>query len=138
MCSTHCQTHWQWLSDRYSENATIRAMILPFILKKAVDNLNTQVNIYDYDLVIMPESSSKDYLLPDCWEYFLAFLLPFSCSSSKNISPYRYFHDKCNQMILRFLRTHGRKLSAHMVNAFAKLLYILFGLLNQPKVLNYC
>ena len=50
-------------------------MILPFILKKAVDNLNTQVNIYDYDLVIMPESSSKDYLLPDCWEYFLAFLL---------------------------------------------------------------
>lgn len=51
------------------------AMSLLIILKKTVDNLNIQVNIYDYDLVIMPESSSKDYLLPDCWEYFLAFLL---------------------------------------------------------------
>ena len=28
-------------------------------IKKAVDNLNAKVNLYDYDLVIMPESSSK-------------------------------------------------------------------------------
>lgn len=28
-------------------------------IKRAVDNLNSKVNLYDYDLVIMPESSSK-------------------------------------------------------------------------------
>ena len=28
-------------------------------IKKAVDNLNKQINLYDYDLVVMPESSSK-------------------------------------------------------------------------------
>ena len=28
-------------------------------IKKAIDNLNKQINLYDYDLVVMPESSSK-------------------------------------------------------------------------------
>ena len=28
-------------------------------IKKAVDNLNAKINLYDYDLVVMPESSSK-------------------------------------------------------------------------------
>ena len=28
-------------------------------IKKAVDNLDKQINLYDYDLVVMPESSSK-------------------------------------------------------------------------------
>lgn len=32
---------------------------LTHFIKKAVDNLNKQINLYDYDLVIMPESSSK-------------------------------------------------------------------------------
>lgn len=28
-------------------------------IKKAVDNLNRKINLYNYDLVVMPESSSK-------------------------------------------------------------------------------
>ena len=28
-------------------------------IKKAVDNLNNKINLYNYDLVVMPESSSK-------------------------------------------------------------------------------
>ena len=32
---------------------------LTHFIKKAVDNLHKQINLYDYDLVVMPESSSK-------------------------------------------------------------------------------
>ena len=32
---------------------------LTLFIKKAIDNLNRQINLYDYDLVVMPESSSK-------------------------------------------------------------------------------
>lgn len=32
---------------------------LTHFIKKAIDNLNRQINLYDYNLVIMPESSSK-------------------------------------------------------------------------------
>ena len=38
---------------------------LATFIKKAVDNLSHKINLYDYDLVVMPESSSKvnDYML---------------------------------------------------------------------------
>lgn len=38
---------------------------LATFIKKAVDNLSHKINLYDYDLVLMPESSSKvnDYML---------------------------------------------------------------------------
>ena len=32
---------------------------LTHFIKKAIDNLNRQINLYDYNLVIMPESSSR-------------------------------------------------------------------------------
>ena len=32
---------------------------LTHFIKKAIDNLDKQINLYDYDLVVMPESSSK-------------------------------------------------------------------------------
>jgi len=32
---------------------------LTHFIKKAIDNLNRQINLYDYNLVILPESSSK-------------------------------------------------------------------------------
>jgi hypothetical protein len=32
---------------------------LTHFIKKAIDNLNRRINIYDYNLVVMPESSSK-------------------------------------------------------------------------------
>ncbi len=38
---------------------------LAMFIKKAVDNLSHQINLYDYNLVVMPESSSKvnEYML---------------------------------------------------------------------------
>ena len=32
---------------------------LTHFIKKAIDNLDRQINLYDYNLVVMPESSSK-------------------------------------------------------------------------------
>ena len=41
-------------SDRLQDNPDLTNFI-----KKAVDNLNRRINLYDYDLVVMPESSSR-------------------------------------------------------------------------------
>ena len=43
---------------KFSENLQDNPDLTQFI-KKAVDNLNRRINLYDYDLVVMPESSSK-------------------------------------------------------------------------------
>ncbi|MBR1627579.1 MAG: hypothetical protein IJ681_10620 [Bacteroidales bacterium] len=43
---------------KFTENLQANEDITQFI-KKAVDNLNKKINLYDYDLVVMPESSSK-------------------------------------------------------------------------------
>lgn len=44
-------------------------------IKKAIDDLNKKINLYDYDLVIMPESSSKvnQYML----RYIYRFAQPY-------------------------------------------------------------
>lgn len=46
-------------------------------IKKAVDNLNRRINLYDYNLVVMPESSSKvnQYML----RYIYRFAQPKLC-----------------------------------------------------------
>lgn len=41
-------------TDSFQDNPTLTQFI-----KKAIDNLNRRINLYDYNLVIMPESSSK-------------------------------------------------------------------------------
>ena len=43
---------------KFSENLQNNPDLTQFV-KKAVDNLNRRINLYDYDLVVMPESSSK-------------------------------------------------------------------------------
>ena len=43
---------------KFTENLQDNPYLTQFI-KKAVDNLNRRINLYDYDLVVMPESSSK-------------------------------------------------------------------------------
>ena len=43
---------------KFSENLQDNPDLTQFI-KKAVDNLNRRINLYDYNLVVMPESSSK-------------------------------------------------------------------------------
>ena len=43
---------------KFSEQLQDNPELTQFI-KRAVDNLNRKINLYDYDLVVMPESSSK-------------------------------------------------------------------------------
>ena len=43
---------------KFTENLQDNPNLTNFI-KKAVDNLDRKINLYDYDLVVMPESSSK-------------------------------------------------------------------------------
>lgn len=43
---------------KFTENLQDTPNLTNFI-KKAVDNLNHRINLYEYDLVVMPESSSK-------------------------------------------------------------------------------
>ena len=43
---------------KFSEPLQEHPELTEFV-KKAVDNLNRRINLYDYDLVVMPESSSK-------------------------------------------------------------------------------
>ena len=43
---------------KFTENLQENPDLTHFI-KKAIDNLDKQINLYDYDLVVMPESSSK-------------------------------------------------------------------------------
>lgn len=43
---------------KFSEQLQNNPELTQFI-KRAVDNLNRKINLYDYDLVVMPESSSK-------------------------------------------------------------------------------
>lgn len=43
---------------KFTENLQEHPDLTNFI-KKAIDDLNRQINLYDYDLVVMPESSSK-------------------------------------------------------------------------------
>lgn len=53
-------------------------------IKKAVDNLNRKINLYDYNLVVMPESSSKvnQYML----RYIYRFAQPKLCHVQEVLS----------------------------------------------------
>lgn len=54
-------------------------------IKKAVDNLNRKINLYDYNLVVMPESSSKvnQYML----RYIYRFAQPKLCHVQEIMNP---------------------------------------------------
>ena len=43
---------------KFSDSIVDNENLTKFI-QKAINNLHTKINLYDYDLVIMPESSSK-------------------------------------------------------------------------------
>lgn len=49
---------------KFTENLQNNPDLTQFI-KKAIDNLNRRINLYDYDLVVVPESSSRvnEYML---------------------------------------------------------------------------
>ena len=54
-------------------------------IKKAVDNLDKKINLYDYNLVVMPESTSKVnlYML----RYIYRFAQPKLCSVQEILAP---------------------------------------------------
>ena len=72
-------------------------------IKKAVDNLNRKINLYDYNLVVMPESSSKvnQYMLryiyrfaqPMLREMELVKAVPSSISFDMDAFEKQYFND---------------------------------------------
>ena len=76
---------------------------LTHFIKKAVDNLNRKINLYDYDLVVMPESSSKvnQYMLryiyrfaqPMLREMELVKALPSSISFDMDAFEKQYFNE---------------------------------------------
>lgn len=61
---------------KFSENLQNNPELTKFI-QRAIDNLNKVIDLYDYDLVIMPESSSKvnQYML----RYIYRFAQPMLC-----------------------------------------------------------
>ena len=72
-------------------------------IKKAVDNLNKKINLYDYNLVVMPESTSKvnQYMLryiyrfaqPMLREMELVKAVPSSISFDMDAFEKQYFND---------------------------------------------
>ena len=54
-------------------------------IKNAIDNLSKKINLYDYNLVVMPESSSKvnQYML----RYIYRFAQPKSCKVQDILNP---------------------------------------------------
>lgn len=87
---------------KFSENLQDNPDLTQFI-KKAVDNLNRRINLYDYDLVVMPESSSKvnQYMLryiyrfaqPSLHKMELVKALPSSISFDMDAYEKQYLDD---------------------------------------------
>lgn len=87
---------------KFSENLQDNPDLTQFI-KKAVDNLNRRINLYDYNLVVMPESSSKvnQYMLryiyrfaqPSLHKMELVKALPSSISFDMDAYEKQYLDD---------------------------------------------
>ena len=85
-------------SERLQDNPDLTQFI-----KKAVDNLNRRINLYDYNLVVMPESSSQvnQYMLryiyrfaqPALHKMELVKALPSSISFDMNAYSQQYLDD---------------------------------------------
>ena len=70
---------------KFNDNLRDSPDLTQFI-KKAVDNLHKKINLYDYNLVIMPESSSKvnQYML----RYIYRFAQPKLCHVRDILNPH--------------------------------------------------
>ena len=85
-------------SERLQDNQDLTQFI-----KKAVDNLNRRINLYDYNLVVMPESSSQvnQYMLryiyrfaqPSLYKMELVKALPSSISFDMDAYEQQYLDD---------------------------------------------
>ena len=66
-------------------------------IKKAVDNLHKKINLYNFDLVVMPESSSKVYIYrfaqPTLYKMTLVKALPSNISFDMKAYEKQYLDD---------------------------------------------
>ena len=69
---------------KFNDNLQDSPDLTQFI-KKAVDNLDKKINLYDYNLVVMPESSSKvnQYMM----RYIYRFVQPKLCHIQEILNP---------------------------------------------------
>ena len=69
---------------KFAKNLQDNPDLTDFI-KNAIDNLSKKINLYDYNLVVMPESSSKvnQYML----RYIYRFAQPKSCKVQDILNP---------------------------------------------------
>ena len=69
---------------KFAKNLQDNPDLTDFI-KNAIDNLSKKINLYDYNLVVMPESSSKvnQYML----RYIYRFAQPKSCKIQDILNP---------------------------------------------------
>ena len=81
-------------------------------IKKAVDNLNRKINLYNYDLVVMPESSSKvnQYML----RYIYRFAQPRLREMELILKPNEEMHNliqENNVLVIDDVTTSGSTLN---------------------------
>jgi hypothetical protein len=99
---------------KFSEHLQDNPDLTQFI-KKAVDNLNRRINLYDYNLVVMPESSSKvnQYMLryiyrfaqPTLHKMELVKALPSSISFDMDAYEKQYLDDVLENGRPRYTQT---------------------------------
>ena len=96
---------------KFSTNLQDNPDLTQFI-KKAVDNLNRKINLYNYDLVVMPESSSKvnQYML----RYIYRFAQPMLREIYQVLNPDEEFITlvkKNNVLVIDDVTTSGSTLN---------------------------
>ena len=67
-------------------------------IKKAVDNLNNKINLYNYDLVVMPESSSKVN------QYMLRYIYRFAQPTLREYNKILSFANKADEELCATIR----------------------------------
>lgn len=110
---------------KFSQNLQEDPDLTQFI-KKAVDNLNRKINLYDYDLVVMPESSSRvnQYMLryiyrfaqPMLREMELVKALPASISFDMDAFEKQYFDDVLENGRPRYTEAQKEEVRKSIVN----------------------
>lgn len=71
---------------------------LTHFIKKAVDNLDKKINLYDYDLVVMPESSSKVN------QYMLRYIYRFAQPKLRNYETILGLKNKTDEELCATIR----------------------------------
>ena len=110
---------------KFSENLQDNPDLTQFI-KKAVDNLSHKINLYDYDLVVMPESSSKvnQYMLryiyrfaqPTLRKMELVKALPASITFDMDAYEEQYLNDVLENGRPRYTETQKEQVKESIYN----------------------